>query len=932
MSRPKHAVAADRVDRWPSVGAGWNRVITLRPVARYLAAIGVAGAAILMRVALDPIWGTQLPFITFFPAIMLSAWLGGLWPGITTTLLCGAAAAYFWVAPARSWAIAENSGLLGVLVFVAVGVVISALNEAWRRGVAAVLGSEGHRRVTLASIGDAVLTTDSRGRVTRLNSHAEMLTGWTSREAIGRPLHDVFVIVNEGSRQPASSPVDRVLREGVLSGLANHTILISRDGRETPIDDSAAPIRNEEGELIGVVMVFRDISERRRMERELTVLLERERAAREETDRLRAGSEIAAEQLRVALEAGRLGTWEYTLTTGAVRWSPGLEAIHGYAPGEFPGTFDAFRNEIHPADRDRVLAAIRDAIDARSSHHVEYRIVRADGSVRWVEGRGELFLDDAQQPHRLVGVCSDVTERKLAEERFRLAVEAAPAAMLMIDRQGAIVLANALSEKLLGYSRTELVGRSIEDLVPPRFRPQHEKYRTAFFADSRQRPMGAGRDLYALHKDGSEVPVEIGLSPIDTADGVFVLAAVTDISERRQAESERAQLLAREQQARTELEKASRMKDEFLAVLSHELRTPLNAVVGYAHLLTSGALPPQRVDHAVRAIQRNAQAQARLVESLLDLSRIMAGKLELSLEPVELTRVIEAAVDVVRPDADAKGVTLDVAPLSSPVGITADAGRLQQVFWNLLSNAVKFTAQGGTVRVRCAEQDAHVRVEVTDTGCGIAAEFLPRVFDRFSQHGDARHTPRSGLGLGLALVREMVLAHGGTVTASSPGEGRGSSFVVTLPLSVDRVRPVPVRPGAHGASYQSIASIKILIVDDESDVRDVLMLMLESRGASVQRAASAKEALRIIDSTPPDLLLADLSMPDEDGLSLIRTIRAREADQGRGRLPAIAVSAYASPRDRDRALAAGYDSHVAKPVNPDDLLRAIARVKEPDAV
>jgi CheY-like chemotaxis protein len=272
-------------------------------------------------------------------------------------------------------------------------------------------------------------------------------------------------------------------------------------------------------------------------------------------------------------------------------------------------------------------------------------------------------------------------------------------------------------------------------------------------------------------------------------------------------------------------------------------------------------------------------------------------------------------------------------PPSSPIVISADAGRLQQVFWNLLSNAVKFTPQGGAVRVVCLEQDAHVRVEVTDTGQGIPADFLPRVFDRFSQHGDRRHEPRVGLGLGLALVREMVLAHGGTVTADSPGEGRGSTFVVTLPLSLHQGRQTATQRGTgNDAPVESIASLLILVVDDEVDVREVLVLMLESRGAKVQVAASAADALRLVDKMNPDLLLADLGMPGEDGLSLIRKVRAHEAARGNDRLPAIAVTAYASPGDRDQALAAGYDWHIPKPVDPDALLRAIAKVRKSDAV
>ncbi|MBI2188735.1 MAG: PAS domain S-box protein [Acidobacteria bacterium] len=766
---------------------------------RYAVAVAAAAAAVLFREALVPLWGLELPYITLFPAIMLSAWLGGFGPGITTTLLCSVAAEYLWIEPRRSWAVANPPELLGLATFVAIGGLISALNEAWRRGIAAVAESEERLRVTLTSIGDAVITTDERGRVTRLNAIAEALTGWTVDEAAGRPLHEVFVIINEESREHAHNPVYRVLHEGTVTGLANHTLLIARDGREIPIDDSAAPIRTDDGPMTGVVMVFRDIADRRRAEREHAAFLERERAARR-------AAETATEQLRVALEAGRMGTWEYTIRKGEVKWSAALEGIHGMAPGTFPGTFEAFRAEIHPDDRDHVLAAIQAAAAGRHDHHVEYRIVWSDGSVRWVEGRGQLFLDDAGEPMRMVGVCSDITERKAVDE-------------------------------------------------------------------------------------------------------------------------ERARLLIREEAARAEIERASRLKDEFLAVLSHELRTPLNAVLGYAHLLSAGTLSAERTTHAVAAIQRSAQAQARMVDALLDLSRIMAGKLELDLERLDIADVLHAALDAVRPEADAKGITIEIETPQETIALVGDAGRLQEVFWNLLSNAIKFTPRGGSVVVSLQQRDDHVAVQFADTGQGIGPEFLPYVFDRFKQ-GDSRSgRPIGGLGLGLALVREMVHAHGGIVMAESPGEDRGATFTVTLPLSTaaTRLPPQPLTAADHG-SVDRLPGLTVLVVDDEAEARDLLAILLESRGASVRTAGSAAEALAAIRERRPDVLLADLRMPGEDGYALIRTVRARERDERAVRLPAIAVTADAGAANRDRAIASGYDGHVAKPVDLGALMRAIVTV------
>jgi CheY-like chemotaxis protein len=383
-------------------------------------------------------------------------------------------------------------------------------------------------------------------------------------------------------------------------------------------------------------------------------------------------------------------------------------------------------------------------------------------------------------------------------------------------------------------------------------------------------------------------------------------------------------MLAREHAARVELERASRLKDEFLAVLSHELRTPLNAVLGYANLLATGSLPRDRTAHALKAIQRNAQAQSRLIESLLDLSRIIAGKLELDLKPVDVRKLVDAAIDVVRPDAGARGIALKVDGSSGEVPLVADGGRLQQVLWNLLSNAVKFTPAGGQVRVRLAKSNADVRIEVEDTGQGIKKNFLPHVFDRFKQGDGHQDRTSTGLGLGLALVREMVQAHGGTVLAESSGEGRGSTFTVSLPSH----EQVPESLPDADDDSPDLRDVDVLVVDDDSDMRELVALLLGSRGAKVRTVSSASAALDAIAQRRPNVMLADLRMPIEDGYSLMHTVRTRESKQQVVPLPAIAVTADASPADRERALAAGYDAHLAKPFDAEVLIRTIAKFGE----
>jgi len=757
--------------------------------------------------------------------------------------------------------------------------------------------------VTLASIGDAVIATDARGRVTRLNAVAEVLTGWKEADAAGRPIEEIFVIINEKSRQPAPNPVNRVLSEGIVAGLANHTILVARDGRETAIDDSAAPIRTGDGEIAGVVMVFRDVTERRRMDRDQAAQLERERAAHEATERVRREVETAAEQLRVALETARMGTWEYVMSTGLVKWSPGLEAIHGLPPGGFPGTFDAFRNEIHPADRERVLAAVRGAAESGDDHQVEYRIVRSDGAVRWVEGRGRLFHDENGRPERMAGVCLDVTERKHAEERFRLAIEAAPAAMIMVDGQGKIVLVNALTEQMLGYARNELLGERVDRLVPRQFRDEHAEHRRGFFADRRQRAMGTGRDLFAVRSDGTEVPVEIGLSPIETEDGAFVLAAVTDITERKQAE--RA------------LQEADRRKDEFLAMLAHELRNPLGAITNAAHLLKRFGPQEGNMRWARDVIDRQAAHLGRIVEDLLDVSRISRGRIVLQREAMPLASAIALALDTTRPliETRRQEFTSDVPP--EPIWIDGDVTRLAQAIGNLLSNASKYTPRTGCLSLTVRREAGEAVIRVRDTGIGIAAEMLPRVFDLFVQGERPPDWSSGGLGLGLTLARRLAEMHGGKLEAHSAGLGKGSEFVLRLP-TLRGERPVEAR--VRPVTVNQVVHRRILVVDDNADAAEALALVLGMTGHEVRLAGDGPSALAAAAEFRPEVVLLDIGLPGMDGYEVARRLRSGD---GLRDMSLVALTGYGQEADRERARAAGFDHHLVKPASPEAILAVL---------
>jgi signal transduction histidine kinase/CheY-like chemotaxis protein len=404
---------------------------------------------------------------------------------------------------------------------------------------------------------------------------------------------------------------------------------------------------------------------------------------------------------------------------------------------------------------------------------------------------------------------------------------------------------------------------------------------------------------------------------------------------------ERGRLLERERLARAEAESACRLKDEFLATVSHELRTPLNAIMGWSHMLRAGGLDEANAARAIETIARNAQAQAQLIEDILDVSRVITGKLHLDIAPVDVASVINTAIDSVQLAADAKGVRLKVVLDRSARLVAGDAARLRQVIWNLVSNAIKFTPASGRVTVRLERAGADARLTVSDTGCGISAEFLPFIFDRFRQADGTSTRRHGGLGLGLAIVRHLVELHGGTVAAASDGEGLGATFSVTLPLALSEERASRRRrQRATGADADSTARVKkslpslegvrVLVVDDDRDTLQMLNLMLAGRGAEVCAASSVAEALEAFEQFEPDVVVSDLAMPDEDGYSLISKLRALDA--GRGvQTPAVALTAYVRVEDRARSLSAGYNMFVAKPVELSELVTAIAHLTETDA-
>jgi signal transduction histidine kinase/CheY-like chemotaxis protein len=543
-----------------------------------------------------------------------------------------------------------------------------------------------------------------------------------------------------------------------------------------------------------------------------------------------------------------------------------------------------------------------------------------------------------------------MTQPSLKETLLNAAVlhwmhELAAQGIVLTDGELNIVEWNNWMEEHTGKRAQEVIGKNLLELFPElteRRLDRHYKWALE----------GQVRVLsQALHGYLISMPVVSGehgypqmqqavrISPLSREGRVIgTLTIIEDVTERVAREAElqaqieaRTRLLASEKLARSEAERANRLKDEFLATISHELRNPLNAIMGWAHMLQVGNLNEANMERAVETIYRNAKSQSQLVSDLLDVSRIISGKLRLDMSAVDLIYIVNAAIDSIRPAVDAKGIQLQ--PMLDPSAglISGDADRLQQVVWNLLTNAVKFTPKGGKIQVKVQRINSHVEIVVSDSGVGISKEFLPYVFDRFRQADGSTTRIHGGLGLGLSIVRQLVDLHGGSVGVESKGEGKGATFTITLPflgVSDDQKETQPPTP-IHGdeiVTFEGLPSLEgltVLVVDDEADTRELIREVLKECGSEVVMSRSAEEALEALEQYHPDVLISDLGMPDEDGYSLISKIRALPPERG-GQIPAAALTAYARAEDRMRVLRSGFQFHLPKPVDSAELITVIA--------
>jgi PAS domain S-box-containing protein len=518
----------------------------------------------------------------------------------------------------------------------------------------------------------------------------------------------------------------------------------------------------------------------------------------------------------------------------------------------------------------------------------------------------------------------------LQAAKVRWLDELASAGVFTTDTSLAITSWNQWFERATGRSSAAVVGQPLFEVFPDiAARGLDRYYRAALRGEVGVLAHRFHGHLVRIQTPAGDMPQSTRIAPLLVDhDVIGTVTVVEDVSERVNSEAELRRQIAAAEQARAVAEDALRVKDEFLATLSHELRTPLNAVLGWTNILLAHPVNPEMLDRALHVIDRNAAAQARLIDDMLDMARIVTGKLRLEMKPVDLVSATLAAIDVVTPTAHAKNITIRKLLGTTPGLITADPDRIQQIIWNILSNGVKFTPSGGSIDVRIDHQGTTVRLNVSDTGKGIAADFLPHVFERFRQANSSVSRTEGGLGLGLALVRQLVEMHGGSIGVVSDGADKGSTFTVTFPAVVEEaLTPRVPRPPALPAN--ALESRRILIVDAEDDWRDLLAAVLSEGGAHVVGARTAREAFDIMSQGPgdlPDLMLADLGLPGENGCDLMRRIRRLEGPAGR--VAAMAVTAYAAAANERRALDAGFDVFRAKPISPEEVGAAVLSLVE----
>jgi PAS domain S-box-containing protein len=784
------------------------------------------------------------------------------------------------------------------------------------------------------SSNDAIVSKSLDGVILSWNASAARIFGYSAEEAVGR--HITMIIPPERLSEEAA--VLSRLRKGEK---IDHfeTERIAKDGRRLAISLSVSPLKDRSGRIIGASKIARDITPLK----DAAIALNRSDAKLAELNEQLRGR---VEELQALLNVLPVGVFvahdpqcsQITANDSGLAMLGITRELNASKTGSDAESlpFRVLRNGVEvPGEQLPMQRAARTGIAVVGE---EYEIVRSDGtSVSLFEFAAPLF-DAAGTVRGSIGAFVDISDLKRAQraldqsqaesERQRRLYEAildnTPDFAYIFSLDHRFTYVNQRLKEMFGANWDASPNKTFLEIGYPAWHAELHSREIEQVRATKQPVRGEvpfdgafGRRIY----DYIFVPV------LNSQGEVEAVAGTTrDVTDSKELEAEREALLDSERSARSDAERASRIKDEFLATLSHELRTPLNAILGWTHILLKTPNQDESLAHGLSVIYRNARMQAQLIADLLDMSRIISGKMRLDVQRVELPIVIEAALESIRPAADAKKIRIEsiIEPISEPV--RGDPARLQQVVWNLVSNAVKFTPSGGKVQVVLARVNSHIELSVTDTGPGISQEFLPFIFERFRQVDSSASREHGGLGLGLAIVKQLVELHGGKAHAASEGEGKGATFVIHLPLSMLHEPDWGVRAHPRAASFappaaevQSLEGIRVLVVDDEADARELAKRVLEERGAQVILAASADAAFRAIQSEQPTVILSDIGMPECDGYAMMRRFRSAGIT-----LPAAAITAFARSEDRTHALHAGYQTHLSKPVEPTELIAAVA--------
>ena len=740
---------------------------------------------------------------------------------------------------------------------------------------------------TLTSIGDAVISTDAAGKVRFLNPAAEKLTGWTKEAAIDLPLEEVFHIVNEHSGERVENPVEKVLREGTSVGLANHTILIAKDGTRHPIDDSAAPIRDPNGRISGVIMVFRDIHDRK--------------LAEEQRSRLAAIVRSSSDAIIGKDLQGIINSWNES-----------AERLFGYAASEAIGKPITL---IIPPDRyDEEAHIISRLRQGEPIEHFETVRMGKDGRRIALSLTVSPVRDDAGRVVGASKVARDITDRKRSEQaladqnlKLRRLVDANIIGITFADLEK-IYEANDAFLSLVGYSRADLEAGRLRwrEMTPPESKAADD----VAVAQLLERGLCKPFQKEYFRKNGTRVPVLMGIATLDPKVPTFV-CYVVDLSEQKRAEEG--------------LRQAARQKDEFLATLAHELRNPLAPLRNALAIMHISTDDPARFQDMREIMERQLDQLVRLVDDLLDISRITVGKIELRKDRVDLADMLQSAVETSRPAIDAAKHQLQLTYPPHSLYVVGDSLRLSQVIANLLNNSAKYTSPGGRIELTAERDGAQAVLRVRDNGIGIPPEVLPHVFDMFMQIDKHAKHSQGGLGIGLMLVRRLVHMHGGGVDAHSDGTGRGSEFTVRLPLAADVVveegpqtsREHPLVPLSASRS----ASRRILVVDDNQDSADSLGMLLRVMGNDIRTCHDGPTALKIAREFLPEIVLLDIGMPAMNGYQVARALRTMPETKN---AILVAQTGWGQDEDRRRTTEAGFDLHLVKPVDAAALQRLLA--------